>query len=287
MTIHVTPEPEFSYVSFESNVSSSNYYELINRVIDTFQPGKFIVTIFANKVSDTVTLQMRFKFNFDFTIIFQTSPAQTAARELDHTKMIGEWQRRDIQYCRFQTYDLTYAHYSKFPSWGLQVKPYASDAGVIKNQNTSFPHPYSYNPFPFLPLPSYLSTQFSSLPQKPSFNWKQLNTMLRLNPSSKTVTFSLSPSSAKQTLIDRTKPTTPEVTIATSYSTHKSSTIHNHNATSKLFDLSLIFTFLMIQIISWIFFVDLDEYSPLILFSWWRNKISWKCPNLIFRLMII
>ncbi|XP_037902785.1 S-adenosylmethionine decarboxylase proenzyme isoform X2 [Hermetia illucens] len=94
MTIHVTPEPEFSYVSFESNVSSSNYYELINRVIDTFQPGKFIVTIFANK----------------------TSPAQTAARELDHTKMIGEWQRRDIQYCRFQTYDLTYAHYSKFPS---------------------------------------------------------------------------------------------------------------------------------------------------------------------------
>lgn len=50
MTIHITPEPEFSYVSFESNVAASNYGDLIKRVIETFQPGKFIVTVFANKV---------------------------------------------------------------------------------------------------------------------------------------------------------------------------------------------------------------------------------------------
>lgn len=50
MTIHITPEPEFSYVSFESNIASSNYGDLIARVIETFQPGKFVVTIFANKV---------------------------------------------------------------------------------------------------------------------------------------------------------------------------------------------------------------------------------------------
>lgn len=50
MTIHITPEPEFSYVSFESNISSANYGDLIARVIETFQPGKFVVTIFANKV---------------------------------------------------------------------------------------------------------------------------------------------------------------------------------------------------------------------------------------------
>lgn len=94
MTIHITPEPEFSYVSFESNVASSNYCDLITRVIETFQPGKFIVTIFAN----------------------ETSPAYTAFRDLNHAVMLSDWQRRDIQYCRFQTYDLTYAHYSKFPS---------------------------------------------------------------------------------------------------------------------------------------------------------------------------
>lgn len=50
MTIHITPESNFSYVSFESNVSMNNYAELINRVVKTFKPGKFVVTIFANKV---------------------------------------------------------------------------------------------------------------------------------------------------------------------------------------------------------------------------------------------
>jgi len=51
MTIHITPENKFSYVSFETNVALSNYRKLINQVINTFKPGKFIVTIFANKVS--------------------------------------------------------------------------------------------------------------------------------------------------------------------------------------------------------------------------------------------
>jgi S-adenosylmethionine decarboxylase len=51
MTIHITPEPDFSYVSFESNVAASSYSDLIGRVINTFKPGKFIVTVFANKTS--------------------------------------------------------------------------------------------------------------------------------------------------------------------------------------------------------------------------------------------
>uniref|UniRef100_U5EYZ7 S-adenosylmethionine decarboxylase proenzyme n=1 Tax=Corethrella appendiculata TaxID=1370023 RepID=U5EYZ7_9DIPT len=94
MTIHITPEPDFSYVSFESNIAASSYCDLIQRVIDTFKPGKFIVTVFANK----------------------TSPAFAASRELEHVSALGEWKRRDIQFCRFSSYDLTYAHYCKFPS---------------------------------------------------------------------------------------------------------------------------------------------------------------------------
>jgi S-adenosylmethionine decarboxylase len=94
MTIHITPEPEFSYVSFESNVAASSYNDLITRVVDTFKPGKFIVTVFANK----------------------TSPAFGASRELEHIANIGQFKRRDIQYCRFEAYDLTYAHYIKYPS---------------------------------------------------------------------------------------------------------------------------------------------------------------------------
>lgn len=59
MTIHITPEPDFSYVSFESNVSAANYNDLISRVIKTFQPGKFVVTIFANKVSTPYTTKIK------------------------------------------------------------------------------------------------------------------------------------------------------------------------------------------------------------------------------------
>lgn len=54
------------------------------------------------------------KILFKFPI--QTSKAVDAGHELDYKTSIGEWNRRDIQYCRFPGYDLTYAHYSKFPS---------------------------------------------------------------------------------------------------------------------------------------------------------------------------
>ncbi|XP_050077891.1 S-adenosylmethionine decarboxylase proenzyme isoform X1 [Anopheles maculipalpis] len=94
MTIHITPEREFSYVSFESNVASSDYGELIKRVIRTFQPNKFIVTVFANK----------------------TSIAANANREIENLGNIDLWKRRDIQYSRFASYDLTYAQYCKYPS---------------------------------------------------------------------------------------------------------------------------------------------------------------------------
>ena len=55
MTIHITPEPEFSYVSFESNIPLASYLDVIQRVLDTFLPGKFILTIFANRVRFFIT----------------------------------------------------------------------------------------------------------------------------------------------------------------------------------------------------------------------------------------
>lgn len=51
MTIHITPEPEFSYVSFETNVPVSSYKDIIGKVLDIFLPGKFTVTVFSNQVS--------------------------------------------------------------------------------------------------------------------------------------------------------------------------------------------------------------------------------------------
>ncbi|XP_014471610.1 PREDICTED: S-adenosylmethionine decarboxylase proenzyme [Dinoponera quadriceps] len=94
MTIHITPEPEFSYVSFESNVAEASYDEIIKRVLDTFNPGKFLVTIFANKESAAANCPHDLK-NSDF---------------LNRT---GEWLRTDVQYCHFKKYDLTCAFYSR------------------------------------------------------------------------------------------------------------------------------------------------------------------------------
>lgn len=50
MTIHITPQQEFSFVSFETNVPQSSYKELISKVLKTFQPEKFVLTMFTNEV---------------------------------------------------------------------------------------------------------------------------------------------------------------------------------------------------------------------------------------------
>lgn len=50
-TIHITPEPEFSYVSFETNLSQTSYDDLVRKVVDIFKPGKFVTTLFVNQVS--------------------------------------------------------------------------------------------------------------------------------------------------------------------------------------------------------------------------------------------
>jgi len=94
MTIHITPEPEYSYVSFESNIPLSSYLGVIQRVLETFMPGKFILTIFANR----------------------TSTAADSHQELRKCNRFGDWLRKDAQYSQFQNYELTYAHFVRFPS---------------------------------------------------------------------------------------------------------------------------------------------------------------------------
>eukprot|EP00761_Pharyngomonas_kirbyi_P011702 gb/GECH01011728.1/.p1 GENE.gb/GECH01011728.1/~~gb/GECH01011728.1/.p1 ORF type:complete len:345 (+),score=49.20 gb/GECH01011728.1/:1-1035(+) len=49
-TIHITPEDECSYVSFETNVPSSetDYDALIQRVTKLFRPGRFTLSLFAD-----------------------------------------------------------------------------------------------------------------------------------------------------------------------------------------------------------------------------------------------
>ena len=55
-TIHITPEPEFSYVSFKTNLSQTSYDDLIRKVGEVFKPGKFVTTLFVNQSSKCRTV---------------------------------------------------------------------------------------------------------------------------------------------------------------------------------------------------------------------------------------
>jgi len=50
-TIHVTPEPGFSFVSFETNIAMTNYTKLVTQVINVFKPATFCVSVFNDKNS--------------------------------------------------------------------------------------------------------------------------------------------------------------------------------------------------------------------------------------------
>ena len=62
VTIHITPEPQFSYVSFESNIPAPSYLNIVTNILNTFNPGKFILTIFATKVCNKQQLAMTCKY---------------------------------------------------------------------------------------------------------------------------------------------------------------------------------------------------------------------------------
>ena len=48
-TIHVTPEEQCSYVSFETNVRMSNYEALVKNVLEVFRPKRFTMTMVADE----------------------------------------------------------------------------------------------------------------------------------------------------------------------------------------------------------------------------------------------
>jgi S-adenosylmethionine decarboxylase len=48
-TIHITPESGSSYASFETNQKVSSYKALINNVIRTFRPKRFVITLMADQ----------------------------------------------------------------------------------------------------------------------------------------------------------------------------------------------------------------------------------------------
>ncbi|CAD5121480.1 DgyrCDS9985 [Dimorphilus gyrociliatus] len=90
-TIHITPEKNFSYVSFESNVPQRCYKELLSKVLDLFRPVRFVMTVFANEAS---------------------LASQTLSENCNYDNFEG-YKRSDKQLCHFKNYYLFYAHFKK------------------------------------------------------------------------------------------------------------------------------------------------------------------------------
>ncbi|XP_076060893.1 S-adenosylmethionine decarboxylase isoform X2 [Oratosquilla oratoria] len=95
MTIHITPEPEFSYVSFETNIPQKSYKDLVQRVINIFGPKQFVLTFFASVGSGNCI---------------------NISDDSNSVPQYSDYDVDDIQICRLPGYDLTYALYNRFPS---------------------------------------------------------------------------------------------------------------------------------------------------------------------------
>ncbi|GBG29355.1 S-adenosylmethionine decarboxylase proenzyme [Hondaea fermentalgiana] len=50
-TLHVTPEPEYSYASFETNLEISDYTDLLTKTLRAFRPKRFAITMFADEAA--------------------------------------------------------------------------------------------------------------------------------------------------------------------------------------------------------------------------------------------
>ncbi|VDM43819.1 unnamed protein product [Toxocara canis] len=101
VTIHVTPEPEFSYVSFETNQNSMCLYKQTLRVIDIFKPNKFLLTVFANE---------------------RSIKGKETQQNLWEREITG-YKRVNLQYLRLQHETLVYAQYVKRKGTGVKNVP--------------------------------------------------------------------------------------------------------------------------------------------------------------------
>ncbi len=57
-TIHVTPQPECSYASFETNCRYDQYDPVISKLISIFRPGRFIVNIASQQAAPNISKQV-------------------------------------------------------------------------------------------------------------------------------------------------------------------------------------------------------------------------------------
>lgn len=119
-TVHVTPEPNCSYASFETNVPASkngrDTIEIVQHVIDIFKPGRFSVTLFEAKTNpddlcsgDTVDNGVP---EPDMTLEIKAFERQAARRSAKMDNVRG-YRRIDRIVHDLDGYDLVFRYYER------------------------------------------------------------------------------------------------------------------------------------------------------------------------------
>jgi S-adenosylmethionine decarboxylase len=105
-TVHVTPEPNCSFASFETNVpggqNGRTTADIIEHVVDIFRPGRFSVTLFEAKGKSASTYGM--------TDDDQTTLASKATKLIDPVR---GYRRIDRIVHDFEDYDLVFRFYER------------------------------------------------------------------------------------------------------------------------------------------------------------------------------
>lgn len=132
-TIHITPEPEFSYVSFETNLSQTSYDDLVRKVVEVFKPGKFVTTLFVNQVLWLSFTRFFFFFFFISNAICHWVNSLALPPPLQSSKCrsvfssaqkLEGYKRLDRQLAQFNDYNFVFTSYAQKhqQSWGLRMK---------------------------------------------------------------------------------------------------------------------------------------------------------------------
>merc|ERR1711908_15024 len=95
-TVHVTPEPECSYASFETNTPLVSYTSLINNVLAAFRPGRVVVTMMADEAGLKEVKESPFE-NSAIMIpgfgLYTRSTTSFTKVEGDCCVLMGNWER--------------------------------------------------------------------------------------------------------------------------------------------------------------------------------------------------
>jgi len=114
-TVHVTPEPNCSYASFETNVPCSqkgrDTAEIASHVVDIFKPGRFTITLFEAK---TTTYDEKYKTSSDLDKLFEIKAMERqAARRHASMDNIKGYRRVDRIVHDLDGYDLVFRYYER------------------------------------------------------------------------------------------------------------------------------------------------------------------------------